>query len=211
VRRRIAPATESGRAALILLHGGSGQLDDLVPLAGTLSPSLELVAVEAPRRVHDPAWVSRTYQWFDIQEPGQPEPITFGDSLYQLEQLVYEVSEALPNESRALYLLGYDQGALLALAISLVLPDYLSGVVAVCGCLPSIAAWPLPETQLDGLPVLLIYDRGDPELPDELVLATADEVGKRGGVPTTREVPGARELKPDVSMTASEWLRRRVK
>ena len=197
-------------ATVILLHGSGGNLDELGPLAQYLPAGLELLAVEAPRRIHDPDWRTPTYQWFDIQEPGTPEPVTFGDSLFQLEQLVYEVSKAHQRKSKSLYLLGHEQGALLGLAISLVLPDYLSGVVAICGCLPQIAAWPLPHIDLDGLPYLLIYDRGDIELPKDLVLATAKAIRERGGAPKLRAVTGARNLNPSVSKAVREWLRMRA-
>jgi predicted esterase len=106
-------------------------------------------------------------------------------------------------------LLGHDQGALLALAISLVLPDYLAGVIAICGCLPRISAWPLPDTDLMGMPYLLIYDEEDPELPRVQVLATADELRRKGGVPMLQPVTGARALGPGVARSTSNWLRRR--
>jgi phospholipase/carboxylesterase len=209
VRRTTPPEAEPKRGTVVALHGGDGGLDDLAPLARSLDSHLEIVAVEAPRRVWNPQAVVHT--WFSIQEPGHPEPVTFGDSLVQLEQLVYDVAAGRKDASAPVFLLGYDQGAMLALAISLAVPDYLSGVIAICGCLPQIAGWPLPDRPMASLPVLLVYDPEDSELPADLVEATESELLKRSGVPTLRPVSGARELDPKVVAEVRNWLPMSVK
>lgn len=210
LRRRLPPEAEPQRGTIIVLHGGNGDLDDLVPAVRSFGPHWEVFAAEAARAVYvDQELVAHT--WFAIQEPGRPEPVSFGDSLFQLEQLVYEISEANQDGPEPLYLLGYDQGALLALALSLVVPDYLAGVAAICGCLPQIAAWPLPDRPLDNLPVLLVYDPQDSKLPAELVEATGSELVKRGGVATLRAVSGARELDSRVLTEVRDWLPMRIK
>jgi phospholipase/carboxylesterase len=204
VRRKVAPETEPPRGIVIALHGDNGALDDLVPFARSLSPRLELVAVEAPRRVFNHQAIAHT--WFSIQEPARPEAVSFGDSLFQLEQLVYDILEERGDQRAPLYLAGYDQGALMALSLGLVVPDYLSGIVSICGSLPRIAMWPLPERLLDGLPALLVYDPEDGELPAKLVEETASELAKRGGVPTLRAVSRARELDSRVLAEVIDWL-----
>jgi phospholipase/carboxylesterase len=209
VRRRVPPETEPAHGTVIVLHGDNGGLDDLVPLAQSLSPHLEVVAAEAPRRVFNREAVVHT--WFSIQEPARPEPVSFGDSLAQLEQFVYDIAEERREQSVPVYLLGYDQGALMALSICMVVPDYLSGVVAISGCLPQIALWPLPDRSLDSLPVLLVYDPEDSQLPAELVETTGDELVKRGGVPTLSAVVGARELGSTVLVEVKHWLGEKIK
>jgi phospholipase/carboxylesterase len=209
VRRRVAPQEEPSRAVVIVLHGENGQLDDLVPLALSLSRQAEVVAVEGPRRVHDAR--SAAYTWFYAEEPGNPEPVTLGDSLAQLEQLIYELTDSHPDQSLPLYLMGFGQGGLLALTIGSIVPDYLAGVVAICGSLPNEATWPIPDRALEGLPFLLIYDGNDPHLPEELVVATGSELLKRGGSPTLSPVSGARMLEPEVFKVTSEWFEREIK
>jgi phospholipase/carboxylesterase len=196
------------RGSIITLHGGAGTLDDLVPLARSISPSFEVIAVEAPRRAH--YLESTAYNWYYAHEPNHPEPVTFGDSLFQLEQLVYEISEANHEEREPLYLIGFDQGALLALALAAVVPDYLAGVVAICGCLPEISGWPLPDRELNNLPVQLVYDPEDSELPSVLVELAKTELTKRGGAATLSAVGGARKLEPVVFEVVGEWMRKRI-
>src|SRR5258708_26587247 len=168
VRRRVPPETKPRRGTIVTLHGGKGTLDDLVPLARSISPLLEVIAAEAPRRVHYVE--SSAYTWYYAVEPNRPEPVTFGDSLIQLEQLVYEIAEGTQGAREPLYLVGFDQGAVLALALATVVPDYLSGVVAICGCVPEIAGWPLPEGALDALQIQLVYDPQGLGLPAGAVL-----------------------------------------
>ena len=208
LRRRVPPEHALRRGCIITLHGGAGTLDDLVPLARSISPSFEVIAVEAPRRVH--YGESSAYTWYYAEEPNRPEPITFGDSLIQLEQLVYEISEQNQAGYEPLYLLGLDQGALLALALALVVPDYLAGVVAICGCLPEISGWPLPDRELNNLPVQLVYEPEDSQLPSALVELAKTELTKRGGAATLSAVSGARKLESVVFEVVGEWMRKRI-
>jgi phospholipase/carboxylesterase len=209
VRRRVQSEAMPRRGRIIALHGGAGRLDDLVPLARSISPFFEVIAVEAPRRVHYAELTA--YTWYYAQEPNHPEPVTFGDGLFQLEQLVYEISETDQDKREPLYLLGFDQGAVLALAIAMVVPDYLDGVIAICGCLPEITGWPLPDRALDSLPVQLVYDPEDVELPAALVELAETELTKRGGAPVLSAVSGARNLVPTGFEAVRNWMRTRTK
>ena len=97
------------------------------------------------------------YSWYFSYAPESPEPATFGDCLWELEQLLYDTLEERPAHD--LFLLGYRQGAVLALALAAVTAQYLAGAVAIEGYLPAIRDCSLVDDDLDGLPVLLVNDR----------------------------------------------------
>jgi predicted esterase len=202
---RAAPPTAAARATLVVLHGRNSRLDQLFPLAQRLGPDLTIVAPEAARGVYvDRELVS--YTWFGIQELPYPEPASFGDSLYQLEQFVYDVRARQLHEEPPPYVLGYDLGAVLALTLTGVIPDFLSGVVAVCGYLPIIPGWTPPMERLEGLPVLLVSDPGDPSTPTELVAATAAQLRGRGADLTLESLRGAGKLGNELEDVLRSWF-----
>lgn len=205
VYRVVAPSALRA-ATLIVLHGGNSTLDQLVPLAQTLRTDLEIVAPSAARGVYvDRELVS--YTWFGIQDPPYPEPASFGDSLYQLEQFVYDVRARQAEDDPPPYLLGFDLGAVLALALTGVVPDYLSGVAAACGYMPIIPGWTPPIEQLEGLPILLVCDPGqDESLPRELIDQTAQQLARRGASLAVESLPGAASLGADLAVLIRSWL-----
>jgi phospholipase/carboxylesterase len=193
-------------ATLVALHGRGGNVDQLVPLWREVAASFQLVAPQAARPVN-PATQgysseSEGYTWFFIQAIGRPEPATFGEGLWLVEQFIYDVKDRLSTE-RPIFLLGYEQGAVLAATLAGVLPERLAGVAAICGFLPEIRNWSLPVDNLGGLPILLVHDPQDAEIPIALARNTAEELARRSGTVELREFPGARQD----PRTAAEGLR----
>jgi predicted esterase len=201
VYREVEAAEHRETATMIALHGRDSSLDQLIPLATSLRPDLRVVAPQAARGVYLGLEL-RGRTWFGIQEPGYPEPASFGDSLVELERFVLDVLD----RSAPPVLLGYDLGAVLALAGALVFPDRLSGVVAVCGYLPTIRGWSPPSIGADGLPVLLVNPLRDDDAPERLLAATAEALHERGAALTTIEEPSARDLGEEVVRHVRRWL-----
>jgi predicted esterase len=179
-------------ATVIGLHAEAGDVDQLVPFAGRLGPAFQLIAPQAARPTN-PATQgyveNQGYLWFFIQEVGHPEPATFGESLWLLDRFIADVRERQDSD-RPLFLVGYEQGAVLAATLAMVVPDQLAGVVAIGGYVPDIAGWSPPIEDLFGLPVLLVHDSADPALPVELVERTAVALTARKAAVDVRQIAG---------------------
>ena len=203
---------ESGisTTTIIALHEHGDDLDQLEPLCHTLEQSLHVVVPQAsrpvnPRLILDQPEEYRGYAWYFTHGVGYPEPATFGDCLWQVEQCVYDVLDRQSVEC-PLFLLGYDQGAVLAVTMAGVVPQSLAGVAAICGYLPEIAGWSLPVENVGGLPVLLLHDPQDAEIPTALVQKTAEELERRSAAVEMREVPGARRNPLAAARVLRDWL-----
>jgi predicted esterase len=202
VYRDVPPGREPGRATLVLLHGNEGLLDDLVPFARSLGEDLALVAAEAARGVYlGQMLVSR--QWFGVAGPTRPEPASFGDSLWQIEQFVYDLLER-QDGSALPYLLGYKEGGALALAAASVLPDRLAGVISIGGYVPRIAGWSPPFDDLGGLPILLVAAPGH-----AAASAAARSLRRRNADVARASVPDAPSLEGGVGAAVRAWLEAR--
>ncbi len=101
--------------------------------------------------------------WYGGSDPHRPDPASFGDSLAQLERFIYDVQNRAGEDASKPWLLGYEQGAVLASTFALIAPDLVSGIIALGGGLPSFSSEALLEPMNGNLPVLLIGDSQEEE------------------------------------------------
>ena len=201
----------SGQAAatVVALHGRDGGLDDLIPLAAALGPDVRIVAPGAARGVYRGVDVV-AHTWYGGRLD-RPEPASFGDSLAQLERFVHDVRGRAAEDEPALpWLLGHDQGAVLAISLAAIAPDLVAGVMAVRGCLPVFTDHNLLVPVPSDLPVLLVGDRDEDSPPAAAVEVTAARLAHMGARVTTAWVDGARALGPAVADQLRSWLAGRL-
>ena len=147
--RRELRATGARRSGTLLaLHSEGADASELLPLCADVGSDFDVLAVQAARSRNpflssappdDPRWRAYAgFSWFRRDDAGHPEPASFGDSLWQVEQLVLERIE---RGDSPLYLVGFRDGATLALGAALALPELLDGVVAIDGEWPLIPGW----------------------------------------------------------------------
>jgi predicted esterase len=207
VFQTLAAPRPPSRKTVILLEGAGEAADGLVDLARTLGEDIELIVPNAPRfRVSyvDPPTMTR--YWYVGETDARPDPTTFGDCLYQVEQFVLDVLDREGDPVRPVYLLGFDQGAVLALAAAEVIPDRITGVMAICGYLPEIPGWESPIPDLTGLPVLLVNDPDDEIASRKVVAHSRRQLLDEGAAVRTVELSGARDLGSPVEQELREWL-----
>ncbi len=189
---------EAGVSAgtIIALHGHGGDLDQLEWLCRRAEPTMQVFLAEAKRPV-GPHAINRDaedyegFTWYLMQEVASPEPASFGDSLQQVEQFVYDVLDRVRPNVLPLFLLGYGQGAVLAWTAGVLLPEYVTGVVGICGTLPEIPGWSLAVEDMGEMPILLVHDPRNLKMSTGRVEKTVEELTRRGAKVGVEEVPGA--------------------
>jgi predicted esterase len=170
VRREVV-APNGAAAVLLALHGHGGGVGQLEPLGRVLGSDLAMVLPQAWRTLHihgmdeaeDPG-----HSWFFNFADDSPEPATYGDCLMELENLVYDIRERHSSKV-PIIVVGIDQGAVLALGLCGVVPDYLVGVAAIGGNVPKIKGWTPPFADFMGLPALLIRDDAATQESDAVI------------------------------------------
>lgn len=149
------PAPDDSAPTVITLHGHNQFGRDLESLARAAAPTGRLLGLESYKGV----FVGREivgYTWF-LGPETSPAPVFFGDALAEIERFLWDERDRdVRGDGTLPYLLGVDQGAIMAIAAGLVVPDLLSGVIAIRGSLPLIPGWEPPLAPLAGLPVLLL-------------------------------------------------------
>lgn len=203
---RELPARSPGRSATVIaLHDEGGDLDSVASLREALASSFDVVALQAWRPVNVRAVTAADYQgyaWYIDHGPQRPEPATFGDSLWQIEQFIGDLCER--SVARPVVLFGVGQGAALALTLAMVLPDMLDGVVAVNGFVPTVRGWEPPARSLRGLPILaLTHGSG---LPQESLDRSVDELRGRDGAVTVRSLSAQRGMEVEAAAAMQAWM-----
>jgi predicted esterase len=179
---RAGEPLESARGAVVMLHGRGASPQDILLTAGPLAaPGFAFLAPQAP--------------------PGEfwyPQPFTapleanepwLSDALAAVDEVVREAELHLPVP--AIVLLGFSQGACLALEYSARHARRYGGVVGWSGGLigPDDAPRGYPGS-LEGTPVLLGCSEEDPYIPAVRVTQAAEVLRRLGGEVDQQMYPG---------------------
>ncbi|HTP30156.1 MAG TPA: alpha/beta fold hydrolase [Anaeromyxobacteraceae bacterium] len=163
VHRVIAPRSPSASPPLlVLLHGIGADEGDLLPLLPSLDPRFLVVSARAP--YPEPPG----YRWYAIDwmtSPPTADPAEIASSRDLLASFLEEVRRAQGVDPSRVFLLGFSQGAIMALALLLARPDLVRGVVAHSGRLARLAGTGSRTEPLSGAEVLLLHGEEDPVVP----------------------------------------------
>ena len=169
-------------AALILVHGRGGDAEEMLGLAGLVAPPA--VACLAPQAA-DSTW----YPYRFTEPVARNEPY-LSSALSALGDLVDRlVRDGLPTDRIAL--LGFSQGACLALEFALRRAERFGAVIGLSGGLIGDKVAPATgRGTLDGMPVLLGCSEHDPHIPITRVRETDTVMRALGAEVVTRIYPG---------------------
>jgi len=183
----VAPETESeGPApAVVLAHGRGADENDLLPVARELPEELHVVSLRAPEQL------GPGYTWYDLDVPdgdlhrSQPEATDFRRSLDAVAASVEGAVDAYGLDPDRVGLLGFSQGAIVAVSLLLEAPERYAWVAALHGYLPASHADRSPDC-VRGKPVFVGAGRADEIIPDRRSEAAADRLREVGAAVTFR-------------------------
>ena len=124
----LAPRAPGLSRTLVLLHGYGAHEHDLLPIAHELDPRLRVVSLQGPVALGGPMRA-----WFNLSQDAR------GRISFDLEETraavqgaaiaVAEIAAGSPHP----FLLGFSQGAGIAVGISLLRPELAAGVLSLSG------------------------------------------------------------------------------
>lgn len=172
---------ERARAAMVMLHGRGASAQDILGLADELAhPGFAYLAPQA---------AGGSWYPYGFMAPIEHNEPYLSSALATVAGLVQRVEEAGIGAERAM-LLGFSQGACLALEFAARHPRRYGGVAGLSGGLigPEGTSWDA-RGSLSGTPVLLACSDRDPHIPQDRVLESADVLRRMGGNVTARLYP----------------------
>lgn len=161
------PAERAGRPLLVLLHGYGSHEHDLFGLASFLPPAFVVAAVRAPLA---PPFPTPGWSWFPIEGVRARS----ADSVTAAAQALLDWVDVSTDASAAVGLLGFSQGAAVALQALRLSPDRFAFAVALAGF---VADGDLPtDARLAERRPPVFWGRGarDEVIPPERIVHTTD-------------------------------------
>lgn len=194
---------------LLLLHGVGSHEGDLIGLAPYVDPRFFVVSARAPITLAPGA-----YAWFHVEFTAAGPVIVPEEAESSRVAVIAFIGEAVRAyglDARALYLMGFSQGAILSLSIALTRPELLAGVVAMSGrVLPEVRSHVAPREALAGLPVFIAHGVYDPVLPIEYGRDARDVLAALPVALTYREYPMAHQVSAESLSDITTWLTERL-
>jgi phospholipase/carboxylesterase len=195
------PEPSSPARTVVLLHGYGAEEQDLVPLAAELDPSLSVVSLRGPYSLG-----GRMRAWYHLQQTREG----FRYDAAEVQGSVLQVREAVEELAAArgkLLLLGFSQGASIAIRTALALPQHLRGLVSLSGVpARATAAERAPAEALRGLRAFAAHGLHDPLLPIEAGRETRAELEGSGLSVEYHEYPMGHAIVEEELADLRRWL-----
>src|SRR5438105_3966182 len=178
---------------LILLHGYGADERDLLPIAHELDPRLRAVSLQGPVALGGPMRA-----WFNLSQDMQGR-ISFDaeEARTAVQGAIAAVEEIAAASPRPL-LLGFSQGAGIAVGLALLRPELVAGVLSLSGVARALEARDhAPPERIAGLPVFAAHGLQDPLLPISLGRGLRDELVRLGADLEWHEYPMGHMVIPE--------------
>ena len=186
---RLAPASGTARAVVVLVHGyGSNGADmiSLAPLWADVMPDAAFVAPNAPQRCPG---APGGYQWWTLGAL-TPAMLAVGAASAAPALNTFIDAElarhALPPER--LLLVGFSQGTMMVLHVGPRRPQRIAGIVGYSGALADVGT--LTQDMRSRPPVLLLHGDADPVVPVAALHAAETRLSELGFDVATRITSG---------------------
>jgi len=191
---------------LILLHGYGADERDLLPIAHALDPRLRAVSLQGSVALGGPMRA-----WFNLEQDARGR-ITFdADAARAAVRGATAAVEEIAATSPRPLLLGFSQGAGIAVGVALLRPDLAAGVLSFSGVARALEDQDhAPMEKLRGFPVFAAHGLDDPLLPIELgrdLRATLEALGLDV---EWHEYPMEHMVIPEEIEDARRWLNARL-
>lgn len=183
---------------LLLLHGTGGSESDLLPLAARLAPQAGVLSPRGPVQEHG------SNRWFR----------RFGEGVFDVDDVIRRAGElaaflAWAREAygiggREVIAVGFSNGANIGLAVAILHPEALDGVVAFSGMYPLEGH--TVDADLSAADVALFNGDADPMAPPASVEQLAAVLESRGARLTRSMRPGGHGVHPSDISGAASWL-----
>lgn len=115
---------------IFTLHGKGSNERNMLNLVSPLADAFIIIGIRGDRVL------GNGYQYYDLKSLGNPIREQFDEAMTRLTAFIDHATAAYPIDPGRRYVLGFSQGAILAMSLALTMGDALRGIVALSGYVP---------------------------------------------------------------------------
>ena len=190
---------------LILLHGVGANEQQMMQLAPSFDPRFIVVSVRSPLVLGPNA-----FGWFDVTFTANGPKIVAQEAAAgwkQLAQFIDEAVAAFGADPARVFIAGFSQGGIMALATMLAAPQKLAGAISMSGrLLPEVLPHAAPADALRDKPVLIVHGTADEKLGIQLARWAREQLERFPLALTYRELPMGHTITPQSLAVVTTWL-----
>lgn len=184
--------------ALFLMHGIGSNEQNMLPLVSGLEDKCYIFSIRGP--------ISQApgFAFFTIEGYGKPHREVFEEAIQRLSSFLDYAAAQYPIDQKQLYLLGFSQGAILSMSLSLVLGSRIKGIVALSGYIPKFLQE--EDNDVSGLAAFVSHGELDQVLPYEWGLEAQEFLKEKGAFVTFRTYSEPHTVSPENQKDYTDWL-----
>lgn len=207
VRQPAAGANPEGTRPplLILMHGVGSNERQMTQLAPSFDPRFVVVSVRSPLGLGPDA-----YGWFHVTFTAQGPVIVPAEAEAGWKLVARFVDEAVARygaDPARVYVGGFSQGAIMALATLLTAPHKIAGAVAMSGrLLPEVLPSAAPPDALRGKRALIVHGAADEKLGVHLARWAREQLERFPLELAYRELPMGHAITSESIALVTSWL-----
>lgn len=208
VVRPPAPGSSAAGARpplLILMHGVGANEQQMAQLAPAFDARFVVVSVRSPLVLGPNA-----FGWFNVTFSAQGPVIVAEEAEAGWELLARFIDEAVAAygaDPSQVYLAGFSQGGIMALATLLTAPDRVAGVVSMSGrLLPEVLPHAAAGDALRDKPLLIVHGVADEKLGIHLARWAREQLEHLPVDLTYRELPMGHAITNESLAVVTSWL-----
>ncbi len=190
---------------LILMHGVGANERQMTALARAFDPRFVALSVRSPVVLGPNA-----FGWFHVTFTAQGPLIVAEEAQAGwklLAQFVDEAVVAYGADPARVFLAGFSQGGIMALATLLTAPGKVAGAVSMSGrLLPELLPHVAPEEALRDKPVLIVHGEADEKLGIHLARWAREQLERFPITLTYRELPMGHAISEESLALVTTWL-----
>ncbi len=177
--------------ALFLLHGMGSNEDDLPQLVQGFQEQCHIFSLRGPI-AQKPG-----YAFFTIQEMDQPDRAVFDKVLVALQRFLLEAIDEYQIDPHQVFVLGFNQGAVLAQSLAFVMGNLVTGIVALSGYTPKFVTEEYAIRSIEHLQAFISHGDYDYIIPSQLGIESKEIFEQFGATVTFKKYPDGHGVTAD--------------
>ena len=147
--------TGEKQPAIFLLHGLGSNEQDLLQLVNEFEGRCHIFSLQGPVK-HNPG-----YAFYTFEEEGYPTREVFDKVVQFTQAFIFEAIQKFELDLEKIYVVGFNQGAVVAQTLALVMGSAIRGTVALSGYLPEFVEAEYNKLPMDESKVFISHGEYD--------------------------------------------------